>query len=400
MSMIVEDSNMKLNVVFMGDIPYPKGMASTKRVQHAIDAFQENDIDCRVIIFRQSTALNQSEGVYRGTTYHTLIPDLIGWRLSIFLPLLVIKSFSAIRRVFKADKKNILFIYGPPSASNILAVIYAQRIGFLTVFDIIEDYNYSIENAKNWEHRVKIFIIQQLIKRIKKIADGLVVISTALEKKYRKLTYGQLPIHLRPISIDPKRFMVDSGLFGKNPTMFYSGSFGVKDGVSELLDAFESLAARHTNLKLIMTGRGTEQRMKEVFERIKASPVKNRIEYKGYLDDDEYYETLKKADIPCMTRINSGYANAGFPFKLGEFLATGKPVIASKVSDIEKIMKDQYDAILVEPSDSAEIASAVEYLLTSPKIASEIGKRGRDKAHKLFNYQSQGKELLKFFYSL
>ena len=43
----------------------------------------------------------------------------------------------------------------------------------------------------------------------------------------------------------------------------------------------------------------------------------------GFLLEDEYYKILPHSDVLLMTRINSKYANAGFPFKLGEYLASG-----------------------------------------------------------------------------
>lgn len=140
--------------------------------------------------------------------------------------------------------------------------------------------------------------------------------------------------------------------------------------------------------------------MKEALDRINASPAKNRIEYLGYLDDEKYYAVLSDADIPCMTRMESDYANAGFPFKLGEFLATGKPVIASNVSDIGVYLEDRQDVMLVKPGDAGEIEAAVEYLLSNQNIALKIGKSGRDKALQLFDYRLQGRALLDFLHAV
>jgi glycosyltransferase involved in cell wall biosynthesis len=391
---------MQLNVIFLGDFPYPQGMAGTKRVQHAINALKENRIGCSVIVTRQSTGLNQPEGVYQGTKYSTIMPDLIGWRLGLFLPMFISKSFSVIRRAFESGKKNILYVYGPPFLSNIFTVIYARSVGYFIVFDIVEDEDYAKGIAKGMRHKVKVYFNRYLTNRIEKFADGILVISSALEAKFRKLTNGRLALHLRPISIDPNRSKLNSSLFNSHPTMFYSGSFGVKDGINELIDAFDRLAVKYSRLKLVMTGEGTERRMKEVFNRIECSPVKNRIEHKGYVDDDSYYELLAECDIPCMTRINNPYSNAGFPFKLGEYLVTGKPVIASRVSDVGKFLTDRFDAVLVKPGDSTDIADAVAYLLTNPEKATEIGKRGREKALKSFDYRLQGKGLVKFLHAL
>ncbi len=68
-----------------------------------------------------------------------------------------------------------------------------------------------------------------------------------------------------------------------------------------MIDAFDTLAHTHPHLKLIMTGVGSKERMKILMRRIGISHAKSRIEYKGYVSDDECYEILKTLDIPCMS---------------------------------------------------------------------------------------------------
>jgi glycosyltransferase involved in cell wall biosynthesis len=179
-------------------------------------------------------------------------------------------------------------------------------------------------------------------------------------------------------------------------SLFYAGSFGRKDGLPVLLDAFDKLARRYKNVHLVLTGRGDREAMKEFFARMELSPNNDRIEFKGYLDEKDYYSLLNDADIPCMTRVDVAFAHAGFPFKLGEFLATGKPVIASRVSDVDKFLVHGHNAMLVQPGSSAEICEAAEFLIDNPESAAAIGLRGREGARSFFDYKLQGKALLTF----
>ena len=94
------------------------------------------------------------------------------------------------------------------------------------------------------------------------------------------------------------------------------------------------------------------------------------------------------------------FANAGFPFKLGEFLATGKPVIASRVSDVERFLVDRESAMLIQAGSSEAIYKAAEFLLENPEAARAIGERGREVANASFNNEQQGKDLLTFIKSL
>ena len=386
-----------LNVVFILCIPFPRGMAGTKRVQHAVGGLRGfNDVDIQVVITRQATTYNPPTGHHGDVPYQTLLPDMLGWKGVLQLPKLYTKSHSAVKNAFQPGAQNVLFVYGAPSIDNMPAVRYARRIGYQIVFDIVEDNDFASMLPSDWFHNIKVAFTRVMSRRIAGFADGIVVISSHLENKFVQLTREKVPIHHRSISVDPLRIRFNDRPFNPRPAMFYAGSFGVKDNIMALLDAFDSLASRHGNLRLIMTGKGSPIQMEKFMKRVAVSPARQRIEYRGYLDDDTYYKTLADVDIPCMTRQDSGYAHAGFPFKLGEFLATGRPVIASLVSDIEEYLEDRRTAFLVRPGSMSDIIETVEYVLSNENASREIGRRGRDQALLHWDYRIQGQALYQF----
>jgi len=316
--------------------------------------------------------------------------------MALLFPLFYLKARHAIKRAFRSDYNNIIYNYGPPDLFNVRILYYAQRLGYKILFDIVEDYDTALDISNSLSHRMKTIGINYLNHHIEHLASGIIIISSRLQKKYENISRDKIPLHYCAISVDFDRYPSNVKYFSNPPTLFYSGSFGKKDGVHVLLEAFDKLAAKHAAIRIVLTGRGSDEALNPVLTRIKASPYKDRIEYKGYLDDDAYYAALNAADIPCMTRINIKYAQAGFPFKLGEFLATGKPVIASRVSDVECMLENRREAMLVEPGDSDGIVAAAEYLIGNPDQAAAIGMKGRAKAKILFDHRKQGQALLTF----
>jgi glycosyltransferase involved in cell wall biosynthesis len=214
------------------------------------------------------------------------------------------------------------------------------------------------------------------------------------------LTSDAVPIHRLPISVDMDLYPEVPQRFGNLISILYSGSFDKKDGVTVLVDAFNRLASKRENVRLILTGVGADEDMRIVNQCVKNSPYKDRIIYKGYLNDADYYVALRDADILCMPRVDIGYAQAGFPFKLGEYLATGKPVIASTVSDIPMLLKDRQEAMLVTPGSSDAIVEAAEYLIINPVDAFIIGAKGRAMAKSLFDYHVHSKPLYEFLHGI
>ena len=387
----------KINVVFLGGFSYPHGMAGTKRIQHAIDVLKEHrEVTIHVVVLRQSSASNALSGTYRGVSYETVMGDLFRTKALLMAPVFHMKAKRTIRRYFQPCQRNILFVYGPPSMDNVPVIRHARRLGYKIVFDIVEDDSLASPISTSLWHRVKNSYVRRMLRDLCSLADGLVVISSHLEAKFRRQLSESIPVHVRSISVDMGQFADRPHRRGDMVTLFYSGSFGLKDGVLVLLSAFERLATTHKNLRLVLTGKGNAEVMKAVVARMAASAHKDRVDYRGYLDEDAYYAALNNADIPCMTRIDHPYAQAGFPFKLGEFLATAQPVVASKVSDVAQFLGNRQSAMLVEPGSASAVVAAVEYLLDNPDAAISIGLRGREVARRHFCHRRQAESLYEF----
>jgi glycosyltransferase involved in cell wall biosynthesis len=393
--------NKRMNLVFMGIFPYPQGMAGTKRIQHTIDAFKTDpEVEMRVIVLYQPAKSNLLRGIHAGTVYETVLGDLSGIKRTLFLPLLYLRTVLSLRRAYRSGYKNILYNYGPISADNVIPLRYAKDLGYKIILDIVEDYEAANCISSTSLKRLKVVATNWLSPETVNIASGIVVISEHLKRKYTGLTRGQVPVHYRPISVRMDRIPIRKRNNESAVSLFYAGSFGKKEGLSVLIDAFDSLAVDNKAVRLVLTGQGTAEDMRAFSSRVKGSPFRDRIGYKGYLEDDEYYETLCASDIPCMTRTDLAYAHGGFPFKLGEYLASGKPVVASRVSDVGLFLTDRDNAMLVKPGDSEAIVNAVKYLVDHPDISRMIGERGRKTAASHFEYKHQGDALLSYIKAL
>jgi glycosyltransferase involved in cell wall biosynthesis len=375
-------------------------MAGTKRNQHAIEALKQyDDVTVRVIVLRQSTEVNQPSGIHDGVEYETVGPDLWGAHFLLRSPVFFQKSRIAIRNAFRPNAKNILMVYGWPTFENMPMILQARKCGYKVVFDIVEDYNNADDISSLW-HKGTNASARFLSKGISKIADGIIVISSHLERKFKDLTREKVPFHRRLISVDTIKLRYVPPWQADTISLFYAGSFGTKDGVTNLLEAFDLLASKHAQLRLILSGVGEPDRMKSVQCRIECSPYRDRITYTGYLTDSEYLSLLSLIDIPCMTRVNSRDANAGFPFKLGEFLASGKPVIASLISDVGSLLSHRENAFLIMPGSVKGIVFGIEYLLCHKDEAVQIGKRGRQIAQEQFDTRAQGHKLYEFLQAI
>ena len=64
------------------------------------------------------------------------------------------------------------------------------------------------------------------------------------------------------------------------------------------------------------------------------------------------------------------------PLKLFDYMASGLPVIASKVGQIAEVIKDQHNGILIENNNIDEIVKNILFFKNNPGRAGEIAVRG------------------------
>lgn len=378
-----------MNVVVVGNFLYPSGMAETKRLQHVVDQLKEaGNHFVSVLVLRQSHVGRDNTklcGIHDGVPYATIGHDLHpNWRLPLTLPRYLWSGVAYLLRARKRHAKNIVYLYMEPNIENVMFVVFSKLLGYRIVVDVTEDY-YILGEEPHIFSRLKARSTKFFGNHIGVFAHAVIVISRHLKTKYEKISNGRFPVFLMPPVVNLGRIaQVDCG-FNSPIRILYSGSFAEKDAVDQLIAAFEIVARRYHDLTLILTGKGLPEHMAPLHARIAASPCAARITYLGYLDDEEFYRVLNGCDILCMVRHGSAYANAGFPFKLSEYLATGRPVIASRVGDVPLYLEDKRDALLIEPDSIEAITDALTYLITNPRDALDLGSRGREVARRHFD---------------
>jgi glycosyltransferase involved in cell wall biosynthesis len=363
---------------------YPIGMAGTKRIQHLIDYLIKQNILINIISFRSKNKQPAVRGVYNSVPYLNIGAGT-DMKLTHFHKIIVyyIKGLSAILSCRNSKCTNIIYNSGGINIENLLFIFWAKILGYKLIFAIEEDYAFFKDEIKLIS-RFKIRTIENLDFLTRYWAEAIIVISTYLKEKYT--TLSNKPVILIPVTAR-QNFNNKKKGFNAPLRVLYAGTFADKDGVNDIIEGFMLFNKVFENAQLILTGKSSQQLLyKEKF-----SAQKNLI-FKGYIPDNEFYQMLRDADILCMCRTESGFANAGFPFKLGEYLATGNPVICTKVSDVETYLTEK-DAYLINPNNPQEITVALTEIVKNPEIAKIKGINGLEKCRKYFSPEANGRLL-------
>jgi len=244
--------------------------------------------------------------------------------------------------------------------------------------------------------KLKIRSILFFENHITKLADGLIVISKHLCSKFVDITKGSIPIQLISIAVDldskPQTTIPasNSGKFN----IVYSGSFGNKDGLDIVFRAIRELNEEGYAVNLCLTG------SKDNLHNLQGIHDHPNIKFLGYLSSEELTKLQMGADVLLMSRVNSMQNVASFPFKLGEYLLTGKPVIATSVGDVVDYLQDGVNAFLIEPESVTALKNAIIQILTNPENASFVGLVGYNTCIKYFSKEVVAQNLVRLIDSI
>jgi len=380
---------LEVNIVFVINQPYPFGMAGTMRIKLFSEYLAEKVDAVNILISNQDNGLNINRGEHNNVKYKTIVskkwPNLL---LMLIYPSVVFKQLLVFRN---RGLKNVILIYGDIDMYTLLFAIIGKLLGYKIVLDIVED-RILTQEKMSWTAKLNSIFRKIALPFTNKLADAVIVISLTLKKKFSR--YFITPnIELIPVSAANINYAVknEDDVNNKYLNITYCGSFAVKDGVEFLIEAFDEISKVYSNIKLTMLGKAKGAIKDKII-----SLGNKRINLTGYLEEKEYWERLHSADILCMTRINSLYAQAGFPFKLGEYLATGKPVIATDISDVRYYLKDRVDVVIAQPSDTKSLINSLKYLIDNVEQRNIIGANGYKKCKKYFNPEINSKALFDF----
>ena len=178
--------------------------------------------------------------------------------------------------------------------------------------------------------------------------------------------------------------------------VLFLGTIEPRKNIAALVRAFCSLSLKNKEFgkkyQLILAGaRGWKN--EKIFSEINACKKKpglgGVVKYVGYVPGKEKFSLMKYST--CFV-FPSFYEGFGLPVL--EAMSLGVPTITSNVSSLPEIAGEA--AILVSPTETGEIAGALEKVLTDRDLQSELSKRGIIQAKK-FSWKKCAEETLALY---
>jgi colanic acid biosynthesis glycosyl transferase WcaI len=203
-------------------------------------------------------------------------------------------------------------------------------------------------------------------------ADSIVVLTDAMQDEIRALGVKR-PLQVIPIwatvGNEPKHDAECA------PTVLYSGNFGKKQNLDQLLPLIGRLAERRPDVKVVLRGDGSERARLQAA--VAAMGVTN-TSFGPLVPAAELADSLGQATVHLVPQAPN-VANYTLPSKLISVMAAGRPFvsIAAPGSTLDRLAESSGAGLCVGPDSGDALFEAVLGLVDNPERATQMGANGR-----------------------
>ncbi|MBI4743976.1 MAG: glycosyltransferase family 4 protein [Actinobacteria bacterium] len=129
-------------------------------------------------------------------------------------------------------------------------------------------------------------------------------------------------------------------------------------------------------------------------EKIKNLGLSENVIHIGVQLYEKILPYLKASDILLLPRANNKSEKANYPARLGDYLVAGRPIVATAIGEVEKVIRENKCGLLAKPDDPADFADKILELLNDPWLRENIGRRSYEVAEQKLSWRTITEQLM------
>ena len=238
-------------------------------------------------------------------------------------------------------------------------------------------------------------------ERVWKEADGYVTITEGLRQELQR-RFGPrprvavIPDGVREPAAGGQLPAASSRLpaAGSGFTIGYAGHLYPWKGVDAIIEAVLALPDTRA---IIVGGHDKEPDLVRVKAFAEQLNVASRIEFTGLIPPADVAARLADADVLVLPNPKSVISNAfTSPLKLFEYMASGRPIVASDLPAIREVLRDNENALLVEPGDPQALVAGIQRLINDEALGERLAARAGEDVRE-FTWEKRAERLEALF---
>lgn len=349
-------------VVFLfTQVKCAKNSTQYRRAQYATERYDVYFLTRRTVCDDIAEEAFSVESSGEGIFYRFFFPLWLVWRVLLL-----------------EREHSVEYVHTNFSPQPLLAGYLLQHFGHVWVADIYDSPHISLdlEVAPGHPGRIGAYLYNRtlvmLVERTLSAADLLVVamVPDVLER------YGVHPDDENVVRVTNGVALDETRKARSSPksdqfTLVYVGPVRKVRGLNTVFDALREVDSSVRNVELRLVGEVNDEswmsRAIPDLENVKISVF-------GYVPHDEALAEIERSTVGlCPLSLTIENYSAAYPIKVFEYMALGKPTIATWTKGTETVLSDGETGLLVPPDDGEAMADAILALYDNPDLRARLG---------------------------
>ena len=185
------------------------------------------------------------------------------------------------------------------------------------------------------------------------------------------------------------------------PMMLYIGTLADWQGLDVLIKALPLILEKHP-IQLMIVGRGRSRQRKTLAKQIRKLGLEDHVIVQPPVPHHEVPALIAEADI-CIAPLGLNDRNVtqgACPIKVLEYMAAGRPLLASNMPIVRELVREDVDALLFSPSDPEDLARQALALLENLELSQRLAESAAERALSKFTWHEAQKKLGKVYEKL
>ncbi|WP_161939957.1 glycosyltransferase [Dissulfuribacter thermophilus] len=182
--------------------------------------------------------------------------------------------------------------------------------------------------------------------------------------------------------------------FKESFKVIYVGHVSIERGLKLILDACCLLQKDIPIIQFILIGECPDSARKFLGETVSKYNLTN-IKLLGELDHRRVLEELNQADTCLFPFPDTPELRWIYPIKVFEYMFIGKPIIATDLPGIRRILRHEVDALLFTPGNPNELCNCIKKVYLDKRLALRLGRNAKKRVEK-FDWSIVHKPVISF----
>ena len=271
---------------------------------------------------------------------------------------------------------------------------YASSYGLLGALSKFHPFILSVWGSDVFDFPNNSFIHKAILKYNLRKANKILSTSEIMAKETQ--LYTKKSIEITPFGINTDQFtyqQANDSLFDKDDIVIGTiKSLEPVYGIEYLIKTFKIVSDNNINLplKLLIVGSGSlEKKLKGL---VKSLNIEKQTIFTGKIPHSEVTKYLNMLSIfVALSKKES------FGVSVIEASACEKPVVVSNVGGLPEVVDNNNTGFVVTPKSEKEAAKMIERLVLDQKLRIKMGKAGRERVKKLYNWDNNVKQMITIY---